>query len=44
LRWNNIGLVGGKALIEAFKLNRTLDKIELNGNDMPDELKKSIGK
>ena len=43
LRWNNVGLVGGRHLLEAFKFNKTLDQIELNGNDIPGELKKSIG-
>lgn len=43
LRWNNIGLVGGRSLLEAFKFNKTLDQIDLNGNDIPAELKKSIG-
>lgn len=37
-------MVGGRKLLEVFKFNKTLDHIELNGNDIPAELKKSIGK
>ena len=44
LRWNNIGIVGAKYLLDAFQFNRTLGKIDLNGNDIPEETRKAIGK
>jgi Ran GTPase-activating protein (RanGAP) involved in mRNA processing and transport len=43
LRWNNIGLVGGKAILSSLKKNNSLYKLELTGNNIPDDIVDSIG-
>ena len=43
LRWNNVGLIGGRGLLSALEINRTLIKLELAGNGTPNDIQKSIG-
>lgn len=43
LRWNNIGLLGGRALLEALLQNRTLVQLEMAGNNIPSDILKAIG-
>lgn len=42
LRWNTVGLVGGRALASCFQHNRTLVKVQLSGNNIPQDISKSI--
>ena len=44
LRWNNIGIIGGNSLLDLLKANTTLSKIDLQGNHVPKEILKAIGK
>lgn len=43
LRWNNIGLIGGRALLNALDYNKTLVRLDLAGNNTPCDVLKSIG-
>ena len=43
LRWNHAGLVGGRALVDLLKWNRTLTDLEVAGNEIPDDLLRGIG-
>lgn len=42
LRWNLIGLVGGKALLNALKKNHTLMQCLIVGNNIPDDIADAI--
>ena len=42
LRWNNIGIVGGRAILELLKRNSTLIRLEITGNEVPDDLATAI--
>ena len=44
LRWNNVGLLGGRAIIEMLQTNKTVTRIELAGNNIPTDIMRSIGK
>ena len=44
LRWNNIGIIGGNSLLDLLKTNTTLSKVDLQGNHVPKEILKAIGK
>jgi len=43
LRWNNVGLVGGRALLAALDHNKTLTRLLLAGNNVPADVLRSIG-
>jgi hypothetical protein len=43
LRWNNIGLLGGRAVLEMLKANKILSRLELAGNNVPADVAKAIG-
>ncbi|KAI8855026.1 hypothetical protein BC829DRAFT_107797 [Chytridium lagenaria] len=43
LRWNNVGIIGGRAFVEALKWNMVITEIELTGNEIPDDVLRSIG-
>ena len=43
LRWNNVGLIGGRQLISALDTNKTVVKLELAGNNTPEDILRSIG-
>ena len=43
LRWNNVGLLGGRAIVEMLQTNKTLTRIELAGNNIPADILKAIG-
>lgn len=43
LRWNNVGLVGGRAFLTLCQTNKTLSDVNLIGNNVPDEIMQSIG-
>lgn len=43
LRWNNVGLIGGRQLLSALDSNHTVVKMELAGNNTPNDILKSIG-
>ncbi|KAJ3109086.1 Leucine-rich repeat-containing protein 45 [Phlyctochytrium planicorne] len=42
IRWNNAGIIGGRAFVEALKWNMVVTEIELVGNDIPDDVMRSI--
>ncbi|KAJ3201045.1 hypothetical protein HK099_002399, partial [Clydaea vesicula] len=42
LRWNNVGLIGGRAFLDMLKWNTTLSELELTGNEIPEDIIKSI--
>ncbi len=42
MRWNNIGLVGGKGLLNALKKNHSLMQLQIAGNNIPDEIADAI--
>lgn len=44
LRWNNIGLLGGRALVSCLPSNRTLWRLELAGNSVPSDVLRAVGK
>ena len=44
LKWNNISLTGGNALLDMLKYNRTLMVLDLEGNSINHEILASIGK
>ena len=44
LRWNNIGLVGGRGLVAALKKNHTLTQLLIAGNNIPEDIADSISK
>ncbi len=43
LRWNNVGLIGGRALLSLCESNSTLNDLQLVGNNIPDDIMQSIG-
>lgn len=43
LRWNNIGLMGGRAILAALESNKTLVRLDLLGNNIPNDIMKAIG-
>lgn len=43
LRWNNVGLIGGRALLVLCQSNGTLEELQLVGNNIPDDVMQSIG-
>lgn len=44
LRWNNIGLLGGRSLLEALQKNKSIVKLEMAGNNIPSDTLKALGK
>lgn len=43
LRWNDLGTEGGRVILQALQTApRTIDRIELSGNKIPDELLQAI--
>ncbi|KAH0629420.1 hypothetical protein JD844_011481 [Phrynosoma platyrhinos] len=42
LRWNNIGLLGGRALLNCLHSNRALRQLELAGNNVPSDILKAV--
>lgn len=43
LRWNNIGLLGGRALVNSLPRNRALWRLELAGNNIPGDVLRAVG-
>lgn len=43
LRWNNVGLLGGRALVNCLPSNRTLWRLELAGNSIPSDVLRAAG-
>lgn len=44
LRWNNVGAVGGRALLAACQSNSTLNELHLVGNNVPDDIMQTLSK
>lgn len=44
LRWNNIGLLGGRSLLEALQKNNSVVQLEMAGNNIPSDTLKALGK
>ncbi|XP_033037523.1 leucine-rich repeat-containing protein 45 isoform X3 [Trachypithecus francoisi] len=42
LRWNNIGLLGGRALMNCLPSNRTLWRLDLAGNNVPGDVLRAV--
>uniref|UniRef100_A0AAR2KWD7 Leucine rich repeat containing 45 n=1 Tax=Pygocentrus nattereri TaxID=42514 RepID=A0AAR2KWD7_PYGNA len=42
LRWNNIGLLGGRSLLDALQQNRTVLQVEMAGNNIPSDILRAI--
>uniref|UniRef100_A0A2K5CD70 Leucine-rich repeat-containing protein 45 n=1 Tax=Aotus nancymaae TaxID=37293 RepID=A0A2K5CD70_AOTNA len=42
LRWNNIGLLGGRALMNCLPSNRTLWRLDLVGNNIPGDVLRAV--
>ncbi|XP_034881635.1 leucine-rich repeat-containing protein 45 isoform X3 [Mirounga leonina] len=42
LRWNSIGLLGGRALVNSLPRNRTLWRLELAGNNVPGDILRAV--
>ncbi|XP_077022369.1 leucine-rich repeat-containing protein 45 isoform X2 [Tamandua tetradactyla] len=42
LRWNNVGLLGGRALVNCLPSNRTLWSLELAGNNVPGDILRAV--
>ncbi|KAJ3416825.1 hypothetical protein HDV05_008410 [Chytridiales sp. JEL 0842] len=42
LRWNNLGIIGGRALSDGLKWNTALIEVELTGNEIPEDIVRSI--
>lgn len=42
LRWNNAGLIGGRALVDLLKWNMVLEDIQLTGNEIPEDLSAAL--
>ena len=43
LRWNNVGLIGGRAILSLCQSNSTLNDFQLVGNNIPEDIMQSIG-
>lgn len=37
LRWNHLGLIGGRAFEDLFKWNHVITNLELAGNEVPED-------
>ena len=44
LRWNNIGVLGGRKLLSALKGNISLVVLRVEGNSIPADVTEAIGK
>lgn len=44
LRWNNIGLLGGRSLLEALQKNKHVVELEMAGNNIPGDTLRALGK
>lgn len=44
LRWNSVGLLGGRVILEMLKINKTICRLELVGNNIFGDILKFIGK
>jgi hypothetical protein len=42
LRWNNLGVIGGKALADSMKTNSSITTLDVAGCDVPDEILTTI--
>ena len=43
LRWTDIGLLGGRALVNCLPRNKTLWRLELAGNNVPGDILRAVG-
>lgn len=44
LRWNSVGLLGGRVILEMLKINKIICRLELVGNNILGDILKFIGK
>lgn len=44
IRWNCVGLVGSKALLNSLKRNHTLQQLLIVGNNIPEDIVQSISR
>jgi len=43
LRFNGLGLLGGRAILSALEYNKTIVKLMVAGNTIPGDILKAIG-
>lgn len=43
LRWNNIGVIGGRALLSSLARNHTLLTLAVDGSNVPSDMVQAIG-
>lgn len=44
LRWNNIGLLGGRSLLKALQKNMDIVMLEMAGNNIPSDTLRALSK
>lgn len=44
MRWNSVGLLGGRVILEMLKINKMICRLELVGNNILGDILKFIGK
>lgn len=42
MRWNNIGIIGGRVLLTALEVNKTLCELQITGNNIPVDIVTAI--
>ncbi|KAJ3323547.1 Elongation of fatty acids protein 2 [Blyttiomyces sp. JEL0837] len=42
LRWNNVGLLGGRAALESIQNNFIVQEVDVSGNEVPDDITRAI--
>ncbi len=43
LKWNSIGVIGGRELLSSLKLNTHLEELHLAGNNVTNDILEAIG-
>jgi hypothetical protein len=43
LRWNNVGVLGGRKLLGSLRSNGSLLRLRLEGNSVPTDIMEAIG-
>jgi Ran GTPase-activating protein (RanGAP) involved in mRNA processing and transport len=44
LRWNTLGIIGGRHFADTLKWNTSLIELELTGNEIPEDITRNICK
>ncbi len=43
LRWNSLGVLGGRKLLNALRSNGSLRRMRVEGNNIPSDITEAIG-